>query len=169
MASYLLDVMCARNEYPYLGWKWTPSLSSIHVYCTMLWENRYKEDYDRICDGFFAPIYQILFGKEAPCFSPKGQEIVQKYGDWYMTPDGFYIRMSGTSKAPHRLPHFVPDKSLLQELTYQTYIHGVATSLHKEKRVFGLLFLYPPEFKKLKILSMSRKRLIFYPPPSSKR
>ena len=76
MDSYLLDVMCASGEYLSLGWKWTPSLAPIHVYCKMLWENIYKEDYDRICDGLFAPIYQILIGKEAPCFSPEGREIV---------------------------------------------------------------------------------------------
>ena len=76
MSSYLLDAMCASREYPSLGWKWTPSLSSIYVYCKMLWEKKYKEDYDRICDGLFAPIYQNILGKEAPCFSPKGHEIV---------------------------------------------------------------------------------------------
>ena len=70
MSSYLLDVICASREYPSLGWKWTPSLPSIHVYYKMIWENKYKEDYDRICDGLFVPIYQILFGKEAPWFSP---------------------------------------------------------------------------------------------------
>ena len=72
MASYLLDVMCASREYPSLGWKWNLSLSSIHVYCKMIWENQYKEYYVRICNGSFAPIYQIIFGKEAPCLSLKG-------------------------------------------------------------------------------------------------
>jgi hypothetical protein len=72
MVAYLLYVMCASREYLSLGWKWTPSLPSINVYCKMLWENKYKEDYDRIYDGLFAPIYQNLFGKEAPCFSPEG-------------------------------------------------------------------------------------------------
>lgn len=38
MASCLLDVMCANREYPYLGWKWNLSLSSIHIYFEMLWE-----------------------------------------------------------------------------------------------------------------------------------
>jgi hypothetical protein len=74
-------------------------------------------------------------------FSPKGSEIVQKYGVWYMTPDGVYIRMSGISKAPHQLPHFVQDKLLLQELSYQTHIHGVASSLYKEKN--GLWHPFP--------------------------
>ena len=59
---------------------------------------------------------------------------MQKYGDWYMSPDGVYIRMLGSSKAPHWLPHFVLEKLLLQELEYQTHIHGFATSLGKEKK-----------------------------------
>ena len=59
---------------------------------------------------------------------------MQKYGDWYMTLDGAYIRILGSSKAPYWLPHFVLDKLLLQELAYQIHIHGVATSLHKEKK-----------------------------------
>ena len=94
---------------------------------------------DGICDGLFAPIYQIIFGKEALLFSPKGKEIVKKYGDCCMTPHGVYIRMSGISKALNWLPHFVPEKLLLQELAYQTHIHGVATSLHKAK-----MGLWPP-------------------------
>ena len=47
-----------------------------------------------------------------------------------MTLDGVYIRIIGSTKAPHWLPHFVPDTLLLQELAYQTYVNGVATSLH---------------------------------------
>ena len=46
MSSYLLDVMFASQEYPSLGWKWKLDLLSIHVYYKMLWENKYKEDYE---------------------------------------------------------------------------------------------------------------------------
>lgn len=134
MASYLLDVKCASREYLSLGWKWTSIILSIHIYRKILWENRYKEDYDKICDGLFAPIYQILFVNEAPYFFPKGWQIVQKCGDGYMTPDGDYIRMLGSCKTPHCLPHFVPNKLFLQELAYQTYIHGVVASLNKAKK-----------------------------------
>ena len=56
-----------------------------------------------------------------------------------MTSDGVYIRMSGSNKDPHWLPHFLPDTLLLQEISYQTYVHGVATSLHKAKNG-----LWPP-------------------------
>ena len=105
----------------------------------MLWENNYKEDYERICNGLFSLIYQILFGGEAPCLSLEGKNIVQAYGYWYMTSDGVYMRISGSNKAPQWLPHFVPYTLLLQEIAYQTYVNGLASSLHKAKKV-----LWPP-------------------------
>ena len=113
MSSYLLDVMCASQEYPSLGWRWKPNLSFIHVCCKILWENKCKEDYERISNDLFAPIYRVLFGEEAPCLSPKGQKIIKADEDWYMTFNGVYIRISGSTKAPHWLPHFVPYTLLL--------------------------------------------------------
>jgi hypothetical protein len=127
-------VICASQEYPSLGWKWKSDLLSIHVYCKMLWENKYKEDYELICNGLFSTIYQVLFGEEEICLSPKGKNIVKEYGNWYMTPDGVYIRISCSTKAPHWLPHFVLDILLLQEISYKTYVNGVAASLHRNKK-----------------------------------
>ena len=51
-----------------------------------------------------------------------------------MTPDEVYIRIGGSTKAPHWLPHFVPDTLLLQEIYYQTYVNGVVASLHRNKK-----------------------------------
>ena len=90
-----------------------------------------------ICNCLFAPIYHIFFGEEAPCLSPKGKNIVQNYGDWYMTSDEVYIKILGSTKALHWFPHFVPDTLLLQEIAYQSYVH--ATSFHKDKKG-----LWPP-------------------------
>ena len=100
----------------------------------MLWENKYKEDYDQICNKFFPTLYQALFEEETPCISPERQAIVKELGDWYMTLDGVYIRIAGSTKPPHWLPHFEPDSLLLQEIAYQTFINGVAASLHKHKK-----------------------------------
>jgi hypothetical protein len=80
-----------------------------------------------------------LFGEEAPCLSPEGKKIVKAYGDWYMTFDGVYIRISGSTKAPHWLSHFIPDTLLHQEITYQSYVNGVVASLPKAKKG-----LWPP-------------------------
>ena len=135
MSSYLLDVMCANIEFPSLGWKWEPYLPSVHVYCKMLWENKY-EDYELICNGLFSTLYQVHFSEEAPCLSPEGKKIVKEYGDWYMTLDEVYIRVIGSTKPPHWLPHIVPDTLLLQEISYQTYVNGVDTYLYQNKKGF---------------------------------
>ena len=93
-----MNVMCASLEFPTLGFKWEPNLLSVHVYCKMLWENKYKKDYELICNGLFSALYQVLSNEEAPCFSSKGQKIVKEYGDWYMTLDRVYIRIVGSTK-----------------------------------------------------------------------
>ena len=82
----------------------------------------------------FPTLYQVLFGEEAPCLSPEGQNILKEYGDWYMTLDGVYIRIAGSTKPPHWLPHLVPDSLLLQGISYQTNVNGVAASLHRNKK-----------------------------------
>lgn len=87
-----------------------------------------------ICNGLFSTLYQVLFSEEAPCLSPQGQNIVKEYGDWYMTLYKFYIRIAGNTKPPQWLPHLVPDNLLLQETSYQTYVNGVAASLHWNKK-----------------------------------
>ena len=74
-------MMCAKIEFPSLEWKWKSSLPLIHVYCKMLWENKYKEDYDQLCNKVFPSLYQVLIGEETPCLSPRGQSIVKEYGD----------------------------------------------------------------------------------------
>ena len=134
MSSYLLDVMCASREYPSLGWKWKPYLPSIHVYYKILWQNKYKGDYERIFNDLFSTIYRILFGEEAPCLSPEGQKIVKAYGHRYMTYYGVYIRILASTKDPHWFPNFVLDTLLLQKIAYQAYVNGVDASFHKDKK-----------------------------------
>ena len=72
MSTSLMDVMCANLEFPSLEWKSEPNLPLFQVYCKMLWENKYKEDYDQICNKFSPTLYQTLFEEETPCLSPEG-------------------------------------------------------------------------------------------------
>ena len=156
MSSYLLDVMCANIEYPYLGWRWEPNLLSVHVFCKMLWENKYKDDYEWICNVLFSTLYQVLFGEEAPCLSPKGKKIFKEYGDWYMTPDEVYIIIVGRTKPPHWFPHFVPDTLFLKEIAYQTYVNGVVASLHRKNKGILPLFRLSTKFCKIENFKLSK-------------
>jgi hypothetical protein len=148
MSTYLMHVMCSNIKFPSLKWKWESIFPLVHVYCKIQWKTKYKKDYDRICNKVFPTLYQVLFGEEAPCISPKGQAIVKEYGDWYMIPIRVYIRITGSTKPPHWLPHFVPNSLLLHKLYYQTFVNGVATSLHRnENRIWPLFPLMTPVFK----------------------
>nr|KUM46235.1 hypothetical protein ABT39_MTgene1741 [Picea glauca]QHR88026.1 hypothetical protein Q903MT_gene2038 [Picea sitchensis] len=33
MTSYLLDIICANNPFPGMGWSWSISDIPVHVYC----------------------------------------------------------------------------------------------------------------------------------------
>ena len=66
-----------------------------------------------------------------------------------MTPDGVYIKISYSTKAPHWLPHVVSDTLLIQEISYQTYVNGVAAYLNRNKK--GLWPLFPLSTKVYKI------------------
>jgi hypothetical protein len=66
---------------------------------------------------------------------------VKEYGDWYMTPNGVYIKIFGSTKLLHWLPHLVLDSLLLQEISYQTYVNCVVASLHRNKK--GLWHPFP--------------------------
>ena len=86
-------------------------------------------------------------------------KIVKEYGDWYMTPIGVYIRISGSTKPLHWLPHFVPDTLLLQEISYETFVNGVATSLHRNKK--GIWPQFPLMTPVCKISSYKLKYVSF--------
>jgi hypothetical protein len=66
-----------------------------------------------------------------------------------MTPDEVYIKILGSTKPPHSLPHFVPDTILLQEIAYQTYVNAVVASLHQSKK--GISPPFPLSTKVCKI------------------
>jgi hypothetical protein len=50
-----------------------------------------------------------------------------------------YLRIYKATKAPHFLPRFIPDKLVLQEISYQTMIHGVGATLYRDKKA-----IWPP-------------------------
>jgi hypothetical protein len=50
MASYLLDIICAKNVFSGMNLNWHSSELSIHVYFSILWDNMQKKYYSLICD-----------------------------------------------------------------------------------------------------------------------
>jgi hypothetical protein len=111
MASYLLDVICARNVFAGMNLSWHIVEFPVHVYFSILWENRYKISYAMICDGFIARIYFIIFRKEFPRLSVASKKMIAKVGHWYFEETSTYIRVFGATGAPHLLPRSCPRSS----------------------------------------------------------
>ena len=139
--------MCASLDFPSLGWKWEPNLLSVHVYWKMLWDNKYKEDYELIFNVLFSTLYQFIFGEEAPCLSPEGKNIVKEYGDLYMTLDRVYIRIVGNTKPLHWLQtlymtHCFFKRYLIKHM-WMVWLHIFT----RTRKVFGLHFHWSHKFQ----------------------
>jgi hypothetical protein len=65
MASYLLDVICARNVFAGMNLSWHVAELPVHVYFNILWENRYKKSYALICDEFIAWFISLYLKRNA--------------------------------------------------------------------------------------------------------
>jgi hypothetical protein len=78
MDSHLLDVMCTKNIFVGMNLRWHVIELPVHVYFSILWENKYKKSYYLIYDEFIASIYFILFKKECLRLSAVAKNIISK-------------------------------------------------------------------------------------------
>jgi hypothetical protein len=134
MASYLLDVMCARNIFTDMNMSWHVIEISVHICFSVLWENMSKRSYSLICNEFIMQIYFILFKKEFSRLSVAAKKMISKVGHSYLDESDTYIRVFGATRAPHRLPAHVLDPLVVGEIFYQTILQGYNATLVKDKK-----------------------------------
>jgi hypothetical protein len=108
LASYLLNVMCARNVSVGMNLRWNVAELMVHIYFNILCENMYKTSYALICNEFITCIHFIIFKKECPRLSAEAKKIITNIGHWYLYECSTYIRVSRSTIAPHILPAHVP-------------------------------------------------------------
>jgi len=80
MSFYLLDVICAKKFFTRMKLSWNSFEIPVHVYFSILWENRYKKSYYLICDQFITHIYSLFLKKECPRLSDEAKKVVLKEG-----------------------------------------------------------------------------------------
>ena len=104
MSYYLIDCIMCRNPFSKLGYIWTQTESPICVSYQILWAHKYAGFYKLICEGFMIPLYELIFLKESNYLSNNAMEVISKYGDYYFSQEGTYLRMYGCSIGPSLLP-----------------------------------------------------------------
>jgi hypothetical protein len=80
MDLYLLDIMCTRNVFVSMKLRWHTSELLVHIYFSILWENKYKKSYSLICNEFITCIHFILFKKECPRLLVAAKKMISKVG-----------------------------------------------------------------------------------------
>ena len=68
------------------------------------------------------PLYTLIFLTECNCMSEESFNVIQEFGDYYLTEEGLYVRMYGGSRAPSLLPKYSIDYVLHKEVVRQLYI-----------------------------------------------
>jgi hypothetical protein len=109
MASYFLDVMCAINIFTDMNLSWHVAELPVHIYFSMLWENRYKKSYSLIYHEFITQIYFILFKKKCLKLSFAAKKMISKVGHRYLDERNTYIRVFRATEALHILPSHLPN------------------------------------------------------------
>ena len=102
-----------------MGWSWELPTPPVHIYHSKLWDTNYVTRFYDICESFLNRVYFLIFNKEALAFSPEAKSLIANMGDWYVGESFTYIRVFG-SNAAHMLPKVVPDRLVLEDISFQT-------------------------------------------------
>ena len=66
-------------------------------------------------------------------------QVIEEYGDYFLTENGMYLRMFGGSKTPYLLPKYATDYIVHKEAVRQVFIDGLGHFLFQKKKT-----AYPP-------------------------
>ena len=125
-----------------MGWSWVLPVPHVHIYHSELWDSNYVARFYDICESFLDRVYFLIFKKEAPAFSPKAKSLIATMGYWYVGESFTYIRVYGINDA-HMLPKVVPDRLVLEEISFQTITEGIYKNVLHQRGNFGPGFLLP--------------------------
>jgi hypothetical protein len=90
-------------------------------------------------------MYMIIFCNTPRCMTEKAMQAIGEVHGWYVIDKGTYIRIFGPTKDSHLFPKIILNKLSLQEVAYQTFLHGIGASLSHDKKTLQPLFPFHVE------------------------
>lgn len=99
MSSYILDAICAQQEFLGLRWNWSPTETVINTYCKLLSECSFRGVITQLSDHFVTLFYKMIFKQDPPCMSKATMEALMDIIDWYASPSNTFIRMYSCGEA----------------------------------------------------------------------
>ena len=139
MSSSLIDCILCHQPFPVLQCVWDKDRMPVYAAYKPLGAHLYHSNYREVCEQFLMPLYALIFQKECDCMSEDAMQVIDEYGEYFLTENGMYIRMFGGSKTPFLLPKYATDYIIHKEVVRQVYIDGVGHFLFQYKKT-----AYPP-------------------------
>jgi hypothetical protein len=164
MASYFLNVVCARNSFLGIHIYWNYLEVPMHVYFLMLWENKYKKYYRLICVSFLSQLYFVIFRKECLRVTDHTKKMINYIGDWYLEDNFTYIKIYDETMSPHIFPKYVQHRLDVGEISSQTILQGFNTTFIIEKKVIpygivlGNYFIMDPKHVRKEVVNHLENR-----------
>ena len=93
MSAYILDAICACQEFPGLKWAWTLAETAVNTYCKMLSECSFIGVITQLCDHFVTPVYKMIFEYDPPFMSKVVMEALIDIANWYASLSNTFMRM----------------------------------------------------------------------------
>ena len=91
MYAYVLDALCARQEFSGLEWAWSMTETIVNTYFKFLSECSFKGVITWLYDHFVVPVYKMIFKQDPPCMSKEAMEALIGIADWYGSPFDTFI------------------------------------------------------------------------------
>lgn len=133
MSVYILNEICAHQQFLGLKWAWTLVETSVNIYCTLFSKFIFRGVITQFSDHLVILVYNMIFEKDPPCMSMETMEALIDIADWYASPFGTFICMYSMEKPHHVLPKFAMDKLVMQEKSYHTSAR-LSARLHRKRK-----------------------------------
>ena len=131
--AYILDAICAWQEFPRLKWAWTQAETAVNTYCKMLSECSFRVVITWLSNNFVTSVYKMIFEQDPPCMLKAAMEALTDIADWYASPSDTFIWMYNVEKPPHVLPKFSLEIVIMHEVAYHISV-GLSARLHRKKK-----------------------------------
>ena len=93
MSSILIDCILCHQPFPGLQCVWERERMPVYAAYKPLGAHLYHSHYREVCEHFLMPLYTLIFRKECNCMSEDAMQMIDEYGDYFLTENGMYIRM----------------------------------------------------------------------------
>lgn len=135
MSSYIVDALRDGKHFLDMNWAWKKGCPPINAYFLETWDTKYKYILKKVYNNFMSSPLLVLTCYPIPCMSKCITKEVSRIKDRYVSSYEVCILIYGSTKHPHLLLHYVPDKLVVVDIAHHTYVIGFVADMTIKKKI----------------------------------